>query len=54
MNVRYVNYYINQNGGYLNCDKYIITTNKYIEFDKEMNVISEKMMELNFEDFSLL
>jgi tetratricopeptide (TPR) repeat protein len=50
MNVRYVNYYINQNGGYLNCDKYIITTNKYIEFDKEMNVISEKMMELNFED----
>jgi hypothetical protein len=50
MNVRYVNYYIDQNGGYLNCDKYIITTNKYVELDYEMNIISEKMIELQFED----
>jgi len=50
MNIRYVNYYIDSNGGYLNCDRYIISINKYVEFDNEMNVISEKMMELKFED----
>jgi tetratricopeptide (TPR) repeat protein len=50
MNIRYVNYYIDPNGGYLNCDKYIISMNKYVEFDNEMNVISEKMMEFKFED----
>ena len=50
MNIRYVNYYIDSNGNYLNCDKYIISVNKYIEFDDKMNVISEKMMQLKFED----
>jgi tetratricopeptide (TPR) repeat protein len=50
MNIRYVNYYIDPNGCYLNCDKYIISINKYVEFDNEMNVISSKMMELKFED----
>jgi tetratricopeptide (TPR) repeat protein len=50
MNIRYVNYYIEGNGGYLNCDPHIISVNKYIEFDKDMNVISEKWMELKFED----
>jgi len=50
MNIRYVNYYIDSNGNYLNCDKYIITINKYIEFDTKMNVICEKMMELKFDD----
>jgi tetratricopeptide (TPR) repeat protein len=50
MNVRYVNYYIDPNGCYLNCDKHIITMNKYIELDNEMNVLSEKMMDFKFED----
>lgn len=50
MNIRYVNYYIDSHGNYLNCDKYIISINKYIEFDKEMNVVCEKMMEMKFED----
>lgn len=50
MNIRYVNYYIDQNGGYLHCDKHIISINKYVEFDSEMNVICEKMMTLKFED----
>jgi tetratricopeptide (TPR) repeat protein len=50
MNIRYVNYYIEGNGAYLNCDRYIISVNKYIEFDSSLNVISEKWMELKFED----
>jgi len=50
MNIRYVNYYIDPNGSYLNCDKHIISVNKYIEFDHQMNVICEKMMELKFDD----
>lgn len=50
MNIRYVNYYIDSNGGYLNCDKHIISINKYVEFDNEMNIVSEKMMQLKFED----
>jgi hypothetical protein len=50
MNIRYVNYYIDSNGSYLNCDKHIISINKYVEFDNEMNIVSEKMMELKFED----
>ena len=50
MNIRYVNYYIDNNGGYLNCDKYIISINKYIEFDHQMNVTCEKIMELKFDD----
>jgi tetratricopeptide (TPR) repeat protein len=50
MNIRYVNYYIDNGGGYLNCDRYIISVNKYIEYDNSMNVVSEKWMELKFED----
>ena len=50
MNIRYVNYYIESNGGYLNCDKHIITLNKYVEFDSAFNIVSEKWLELNFED----
>lgn len=50
MNVRYVNYYINDGGCYLNCDKHIITTNKYVELDNELNVTNEKWFELNYED----
>jgi len=48
MNIRYVNYYINENGNYLNCDKHIITINKYIEFDKKFNVKTDKWIELEF------
>lgn len=48
MNVRYVNYYINEHGNYLKCDKNIITVNKYVELDKNLNPISEKWMELQF------
>jgi len=50
LNIRYVNYYINENGGYLNCDKHIITINKYVKLDSKMNVMCEKFLQLNFQD----
>ena len=50
MNIRYVNYYINDGGSYLNCDKHIISVNKYIEFDKNFNVKNEKWLELKFDN----
>jgi tetratricopeptide (TPR) repeat protein len=50
MNVRYVNYYITENGSYLNCDKHIITANKFIKLDKDLKNINENFFDINFED----
>ena len=50
MNMRYVNYYITPGGGYINCDRYIITANKCIEFDADFKVISEKLFDTVFND----
>jgi len=50
MNIRYVNYLINDKGNYLNCDKHIITQNKYIELSSDFKIINEKFLEFNFED----
>jgi tetratricopeptide (TPR) repeat protein len=50
MNIRYVNYHINDSGNYLNCDKYIISVNKYIELDKNFNIKFEKWMDLKFDN----
>jgi tetratricopeptide (TPR) repeat protein len=50
MNIRFVNYHINNEGGYLNCDKYIITVNKYVEFNKDFTIKNEKWIELKFDD----
>ena len=50
VNIRLVNYWINSGGGYLNCADYIITNNKYIEMDKDFNVVKEKTFEVEFED----
>jgi tetratricopeptide (TPR) repeat protein len=49
MNTRYVNYYINDRGNYLNCDKHILTINKFTEFNDEFNVTNECLLELNFD-----
>ena len=48
-NIRYVNYYIEPNGRYINCEKNIITVNKFIEFDHNFNVINENWMDLLFD-----
>lgn len=50
MNVRYVNYDIQENGAYLNCDRYIISINKCIQFDRGLNVVCEKWQQLVFDD----
>lgn len=50
MNIRYVNYLIDNNGSYLNCDKHIITVNKFIEMDKNFKIKTEKWMELKFDN----
>ena len=51
INIRYVNYHITENGSYLNCDKYIITANNYIEYDKDfLNIKNQKMFHLVFDN----
>lgn len=50
MNIRYVNYYINDGGYYLNCDNNIITVNKYVELDKSLSVKNEKWMDYVFDN----
>jgi tetratricopeptide (TPR) repeat protein len=50
MNLRAVNYWINTNGGYMNCEDYIITNNKYLELNKNLEVTYEKMFDIAFEE----
>lgn len=50
LNIRYVNYHIEANGSYKNCDKYIISVNKYVEFDSQFNVKKELWMNLTFDN----
>ena len=49
-NIRYVNYYIEGNGSYKNCDKHIISINKFVNFDKDFKIIKETWMDLLFDD----
>jgi len=50
MNLRYVNYNIDDVGCYHNCDKYIITINKYIEFDNNFHVKKERIFDIIFDE----
>ena len=49
LNVRYVNYYIEDNGSYKNCEKHIISLNKFVEFDKNFSILKESWMKLIFD-----
>ena len=49
MNIRYVNYHIDDAGCYHNCDKHIITINRFVEFDKEFKIEKEQWMNLPFD-----
>jgi hypothetical protein len=49
MNIRYVNYYINESNFYANCERYIITLNKCITLDKDFNIINEKIFDMPFD-----
>ena len=48
-NIRYVNYYIEPNGSYKNCEKHIISVNKFVEFDKNFNILKETWMDVLFD-----
>jgi tetratricopeptide (TPR) repeat protein len=50
MNVRYVNYEINDQGFYLNCDKNIITFNKLVKLNSNFDVVLEKWFENDTRD----
>jgi tetratricopeptide (TPR) repeat protein len=50
LNVRYVNYYINEGGFYLNCDKNIITYNKLVKLNMNFEPIVEKWFENDTQD----
>ena len=50
INIRLVNYWMDENGGYLNCDDCIISNNKYIEIDKNFKVTKEKTFEVKLEE----
>jgi hypothetical protein len=48
-NIRYVNYFIEPNGSYKNCDKHIISVNRFVQFDKNLQIIKEKWMDLSYD-----
>jgi hypothetical protein len=49
MNVRYVNYHIENNGSYKNCDRHIITVNKSVELDVNFHVVKEKWFDTSYD-----
>jgi len=49
MNMRLVNYNIDINGYYHNCDDYIISLNKYIKLTNDFNIVEEKLFESNYD-----
>jgi hypothetical protein len=50
MNVRLVNYYINERGEYLYCEDYIITMNQRMELTRDLEIKSSTLMEPVFVD----
>ena len=50
MNIRFVNYLITQHGNYLNCDKHIITYNKYVELDRKFKVLKSEFFKEDYVD----
>ena len=50
MNLRAVNYWINTNGGYMNCEEHIMTNNKYVELNNNLEVTYEKIFGMKVEE----
>jgi tetratricopeptide (TPR) repeat protein len=50
MNMRLVNYNIDSNGYYHDCDDYIISVNKCIEFTKDFKIVHDKLINSVFDD----
>ena len=49
MNIRYVNYFITETGSYINCEKNIITANKFVELDKDFKIVNVKCFDIDFD-----
>lgn len=49
LNIRYVNWTVDNQGNYNNCDKHIISVNKFQELDNNLNLISEKWLDFNYD-----
>jgi hypothetical protein len=49
MNIRYVNYFITESGRYINCEKNIITANKFVELDEDFKVVNVKCFDIDFD-----
>jgi tetratricopeptide (TPR) repeat protein len=47
VNIRYVNYRITDEGYYIDCDPYVVTNNKYTEYDSSFNLVQSKMFEMD-------
>ena len=47
LNIRYVNYYIDDKGGYLNCGDHITSKNRYVELDSDFTIIKSKWFDHN-------
>jgi len=50
MNVRIVNYTIDDKGNYHGCEKHIITINKYLELSKTFEIEREKLIDVDYVD----
>jgi tetratricopeptide (TPR) repeat protein len=50
MNIRLVNYNIDSGGYYHDCDKHIISINKYVAMTKDFDVIYEKLIPVEYVD----
>lgn len=50
MNLRAVNYWINTNGGYMNCEEHVMTNNKYVELNNNLEVTYEKIFDMKVEE----
>ena len=50
MNVRMVNYLIDNNGNYHDCEKHIITINKYVVLDSDFTIVKEQQFNQDYVD----
>lgn len=50
LNIRYVNYYITETGAYLNCDKNIITLNRFVELDDKFEMVISEIFDIQLDN----
>jgi tetratricopeptide (TPR) repeat protein len=50
LNIRLVNYTIDNQGRYHNCDRYIVTTNKFVILDDQFKILYENLLKVKFTD----